>query len=46
MNVNTLVVQSGGKIIVGGNFTMYDMSPVNYITRLNADGTRDTDFDI
>ena len=40
--VNTLAVQSDGKIVVGGNFTLYSGSTKNYIARLNTDGTADT----
>jgi uncharacterized delta-60 repeat protein len=42
--VNTIAIQSDGKIIIGGNFTFYDGTAQNYITRLNSDGTRDTSF--
>jgi uncharacterized delta-60 repeat protein len=45
--VNTLVTQSDGKILVGGNFTTYSgSSNINFIVRLNTDGTRDTTFNI
>ena len=37
-------IQSDQKIIVGGNFTTYSGSTVNYITRLNTNGTIDTTF--
>jgi len=43
-DVYTIKVQSDGKIIVGGLFTTYSGSTVNYITRLNSDGTRDLTF--
>jgi uncharacterized delta-60 repeat protein len=42
--VNTCVIQSDGKIVVGGNFTSYNGTVQNRITRLNSDGTRDTGF--
>jgi uncharacterized delta-60 repeat protein len=45
-DVNVVVTQSNGKIIVGGNFASYSGSNSNYIIRLNADGTRDTTFNI
>jgi len=45
-NVNNLVVQSDDKIIIGGNFTTYSGSSNNYIVRLNANGTKDTSFNI
>jgi uncharacterized delta-60 repeat protein len=43
--VQKLAIQSDGKILVGGNFTTFNGTTVNYITRLNADGTLDTAFD-
>ena len=36
--------QSDGKLIIGGEFTMYNGAPANYITRLNLDGTVDATF--
>ena len=43
--VNTMAVQSDGKILVGGNFSTFSSGvTVNFIVRLNADGTRDTAF--
>jgi uncharacterized delta-60 repeat protein len=40
----TILVQSDGKILVGGQFTTFNGATVGYIVRLNADGTRDTAF--
>ncbi|MFH1454185.1 MAG: delta-60 repeat domain-containing protein [Armatimonadota bacterium] len=42
--VNTLKVQSTGKILIGGDFTNYNRTDINRIARLNADGTLDTSF--
>ncbi|MEI6080430.1 MAG: hypothetical protein WCQ53_07335, partial [bacterium] len=42
--VNALLVQSDGKILVGGDFSSFDGNLIGNITRLNADGTRDTLF--
>jgi uncharacterized delta-60 repeat protein len=42
--VNTLQLQSDGKILVGGSFTSYNSNPCNYICRLNSDGTFDNTF--
>ena len=42
--VNSIKVQSDGKIVVGGNFTAWNGTTVGYIVRLNSDGTRDTSF--
>ena len=39
-----LAIQSDGKIVVGGSFTTHNGVTSNRIARLNADGTRDTDF--
>jgi len=43
-DVYTIKVQTDGKIIVGGLFTTYSGSTVNYITRLNSSGSIDTTF--
>jgi uncharacterized delta-60 repeat protein len=43
--VNSIAIQSDGKIIVGGNFTTYKGVTNNYIIRLNSDGTKDLTFD-
>ena len=43
--VNTIVIQSDGKILVGGNFTTYKGVTANNIIRLNSDGTKDLTFD-
>ena len=44
--VYAITLQPDGKILVGGAFTSYNGTTQNYITRLNADGTRDTGFSI
>jgi len=44
LTVETIVVQSGGKILMGGSFTTFNGVTVNRIVRLNTDGTRDTAF--
>jgi uncharacterized delta-60 repeat protein len=43
-SVNSIVVQSNGKILVGGNFSTYKGLNQNYIIRLNTDGSKDTTF--
>ena len=45
-DVKSTVLQSDGKIIIGGDFTTYQWISVNKIIRLNADGSKDTSFDI
>jgi len=42
--VQTVVLQPDGKIIIGGYFTSYNGTPINYIARLNADGSLDMGF--
>jgi uncharacterized delta-60 repeat protein len=42
--VNKVSLQTDGKILVGGWFTTYNASTVNYLVRLNTDGTIDTQF--
>jgi uncharacterized delta-60 repeat protein len=44
--VNSLTLQTDGKIIAGGSFTSYSGSTQNRITRINSNGTRDTTFSI
>lgn len=50
--VLTLAVQSDGKILVGGGFTLVEPNgasdPIgrNFVTRLNADGAVDTTWDV
>lgn len=41
---NVIEIQSDGKIIIGGFFTVYNTSNANRIVRLNSDGTIDTTF--
>jgi uncharacterized delta-60 repeat protein len=45
-SVNALAIQWDGKIIVGGQFTTYSWTAVNYIARLNTNGTLDASFNI
>jgi uncharacterized delta-60 repeat protein len=44
--VFTLALQPDGKVLIGGNFTIYNsnFAASDYVMRLNADGTRDTSF--
>ncbi|MFH7003304.1 T9SS type A sorting domain-containing protein [Flavobacterium bizetiae] len=44
--VKTILLQSDGKILVGGNFEKFESSRQYNLIRLNADGTKDTSFDI
>ncbi|MEO8589330.1 MAG: T9SS type A sorting domain-containing protein [Flavobacteriales bacterium] len=43
--VSTTAIQSDGRIVIVGNFTSYNGTPRNHITRLNADGSVDATFD-
>ncbi len=42
--VSIIVIQSDGKIVVGGTFTSYDGTPANGIIRLDSDGSVDGTF--
>ncbi|MCS6796027.1 MAG: delta-60 repeat domain-containing protein [Raineya sp.] len=42
--VRTIAVQSNGKILVGGDFTNFHLTPINRIIRLEADGSVDASF--
>jgi uncharacterized delta-60 repeat protein len=42
--VRSVAVQADGRIIIGGDFTMYNGAAVGHVARLNSDGTLDTDF--
>jgi uncharacterized delta-60 repeat protein len=44
MLIVSVAIQSDGKIVCGGNLTSFNGTTVNYIVRLNSDGTRDTTF--
>jgi uncharacterized delta-60 repeat protein len=42
--VQSIAVQSDGKILIGGGFTTYNGTNRGYVARLNADGSLDTGF--
>ncbi|MCE3008797.1 MAG: delta-60 repeat domain-containing protein, partial [Bacteroidetes bacterium] len=42
--VSAVIVQSDGKVLIGGKFTSYNGTARNRITRLNADGSLDVNF--
>jgi len=44
--VNTIKIQSDGKIVIGGSFTEYDGTTSNRIIRLNTDGSVDSGFTV
>lgn len=43
-SVFSIILQPDGKILIGGNFTSYNGTPISRIARLNADGSLDTSF--
>lgn len=44
--VKAVTVQADGKILAGGNFMIFNNEPQGMLIRFNADGTKDTSFDI
>jgi hypothetical protein len=42
--VNALALQSDGKVLIGGYFTLVGGTTMRRVARLNADGARDTSF--
>lgn len=42
--VHTIVSQSNGKLVIGGNFVAYNGTTKNYLVRLNTDGSHDNSF--
>ena len=44
--VYTTKLQTNGKIILGGDYTLYNGTPVNRVARVNTDLTLDTTFNI
>ena len=43
-NIDTILIQNDGKILINGNFTSFNGSPRNGIARLNSDGSLDGSF--
>jgi len=43
-SVYFITIQGDGKIIIGGSFTSYNGSAINYLARLNSDGSLDATF--
>ena len=43
-DVNAIALQPDGKLVLGGNFTLFNNITVNRIIRLNEDGTQDESF--
>lgn len=45
-NVQATALQSDGKLIIGGDITSYNGESINYIARLNPDGSLDQSFNV
>lgn len=45
-NVASSVVQSDGKVVIGGTFTSYNGTAINRICRVNTDGSLDATFNV
>jgi len=43
-SITALGVQGNGKVVIGGQFTLYDSIPANYLARVNSDGSIDGSF--
>lgn len=43
--IRTTTIQADGKILIGGDFTIYNGDSINYLARINSDGSRDNTFD-
>jgi len=43
-DIQTVSIQTDGKIIIGGLFTSYNGTPRNHVARLNSDGSIDASF--
>jgi uncharacterized delta-60 repeat protein len=46
LDIHTVTVQNDGKIIIGGEFNTFNGNLEKYLSRLNADGTEDTTFNL
>ncbi len=44
--VNSMALQADGRVLVGGNFLVFDGDTVGNLMRLMPNGTRDTTFDV
>ena len=42
--ISSVALQTNGQIIIGGDFTSYNQTNINFVARLNTDGTLDTSF--
>ncbi len=44
--VKAVKLQPDGKILIAGNFSSYNGTPVSYVARLNSDGSLDPSFNV
>ncbi|MEI6092350.1 MAG: hypothetical protein WCQ47_01545, partial [bacterium] len=44
--INSIAIQSDGKILIGGAFTTYNGTTINRLARLNTDGSLDAIFNV
>lgn len=44
LDVNGILIQADGKVIIGGEFTLYDPIKVNGVAKFSSDKTLDEDF--
>jgi uncharacterized delta-60 repeat protein len=44
--INSVLIQSNGKILISGAFTSFNGTNCNHIARLNANGSVDTNFNV
>ncbi|MGN6385804.1 MAG: Calx-beta domain-containing protein, partial [Verrucomicrobiota bacterium] len=42
--IRAMALQNDGKLLIGGDFTMINGTNMNYVARLNSNGTLDTSF--
>jgi uncharacterized delta-60 repeat protein len=45
-SISSIVIQKDGRIIIGGDFTIFNGMTRNYIARLNTNGTLDTTYNL
>jgi len=43
-NIQAIAIDSNNRIVIGGTFTTWNGTTINRFTRLNSDGTLDTEF--
>lgn len=46
VSISAMALQKDGKIVIAGNFSVYNGMPRNRIARINSDGSLDQSFDV